>query len=237
MKDKDIKIIKTINKAVEKELKEFGAYNKNILKELVDSTYDEYLLNLEFNKNEDEALLNALDSVKNMVSSNYEKDKSNRFKFSLFVSFIAFVVTLIIAIIGWLTINVLYTFSVIYPILAFIALVYLIYLIVTHKKRNYLDYIVLGIIFVSIITIIAECFIYFYRPRTGDYYYELYYEFPGLLRYCTYWLASMEPIRYELSKTTFLFDPTLIASFICFSLTLTMYLIEKKKNHFKEIDK
>ena len=236
MKDKDIKIIKTINKVVEKELKEFGVYNRNTLKELVDSTYDEYLLNLELNKKE-EALLSALDSMKTMVSSNYEKDKSNRFKFSLFVSSIAFVVTLIIAIIGWLTINVLYTFSVIYPILAFIVLVYLIYVIATHKKRNYLDYIVLGIIFVSIITLIVECFIYFYRPRTGDYYYELYYEFPGLLRFCTYWLTSMEPIRYELSKTTFLFDPTLIASFACFSLTLTMYLIEKKKNHFKEIDK
>ena len=222
-------IISVINKAIEKKLRQNGIYNKRLFKELSDSTYDEYLLNLELKKTEKESLLNALDSMNATIDSNYRTNKFNKSRFSLFVSSIALIATLIIAIIGWLNTDILYIFNVIYPIFAFITLIYFIYVIVTYKKRSYLDFIVLGIIFISVLAITIQCFVYFYRSMTGNYYYELYYDFPGLLKYCTYWLVSMEPINYELSSTIFLFDPTLIASFVCFCLSLIMYLIEKRK--------
>ena len=231
MKNKE----KEIKRSVEKELKQYGIFDKKIIKELSDSTFDEYLLNLEKQNNENDAFLNALDSMRTTIKANYNINKFNKFRYSLLVSSIALTTTLIIAIIGWLNTNILYIFNIIYPLLAFITLIYFIYTVITYKKRNYLDFIIVAILFTSVIAITIQCFLYLYRPMTGNYYYNLYYDFPGTLRLCLYWLISMEPISYELTKTTYLFDPTLIASIICFSLSIVMYLIEKRKKHINDI--
>ena len=152
-----------IMKELEKELKQYGIFDKKIIKELSDSTFDEYLFNLEKQNNENDAFLNALDSMRTTIKANYNINKFNKFRYSLLVSSIALTTTLIIAIIGWLNTNILYIFNIIYPLLAFITLIYFIYTVITYKKRNYLDFIIVAILFTSVIAITIQCFLYLYK--------------------------------------------------------------------------
>lgn len=126
-------------------------------------------------------------------------------------------------------IDVLTTFDVLYPIFALITLIYLIYTIATFIKRNIINFIVAGILFISVLVITIQCFLYLYRSDTGNYYHELYYDFPGILGFCTYDLVSLGAMEYEFSGTVNLYDPTLISSLICFIVSLVMYIFEKKK--------
>lgn len=116
-----------------------------------------------------------------------------------------------------------------YPIFALITLIYLIYTIATIRKINIIDFIVAGILFISVLVITIQRFLYLYRPDTGNYYHELYYDFPGILGFRTYNLVSLETMEYEFSGTVNLFDSTLISSSICFIVSLVMYILEKKK--------
>ena len=155
--------------------------------------------------------------------------KINKYMYSLLVSSIALVSALIVAVLRWLNTDVLTTFDVLYPIFALITLIYLIYTIATIRKRNLIDFIVAGILFISVLVITIQCFLHIYRPDTGNYYHELYYDFPWTLGFGTYDLVSLETMKYEFSGTVNLFDPTLISSLICFIVSIVMYIFEKKK--------
>lgn len=153
----------------------------------------------------------------------------NRYGYALLVSSVALLLSFAVAVVGWTKKNVLFDFDTLYPAYAFLALVYLAYTAATHRKRNVLDWIIAAVLVASVTAITVQCVLYFYRPRTGNYYFELYYEFPGVLRYCTYFLVSQEKETYELNSTVYLFDPTLVASLICLAVSLVLYFMERKK--------
>ena len=97
---------------------------KKIIKEISDSTYDEYLLNLESQTKKD-AMLNAINSMKNTIKSSFPLKKYNKYRYSLLSSSIALITSLVIGIIGWLNTDVLFTFNTIYPIFLLITLIML----------------------------------------------------------------------------------------------------------------
>lgn len=155
--------------------------------------------------------------------------KRNRYGYALLVSSLAFALSFVVAVIGWSEKNVLFDLETLYPVYALITLIYLIYTAVTFRKRNVLDWMIAAVLVTAVTAITVQCFVYLYRARTGNYYFELYYGFPGLLTYCTYFLVSMSPETYELSSTVLLFDPTLVASLLCLAPSLALYLFERKK--------
>lgn len=122
--------------------------------------------------------------------------------------------------IGSFTQDVLSVFGIMYPILMIVVFIYFLYTLITYKKRSFIDCIVILILFLAVLFITIQDFIYFYRPRTGDYYYSLYYDFPGILSFNKCWITSIEPLKYELTSTKILFDPTLITSIICIVISL-----------------
>ena len=144
----------------------------------------------------------------------------NQNLFSIIVSLIFFSYSFLIMLLGVFTPDVLYSYGVLYPLLLIISIIIIIYAIITHKQRCIKDYIIICIIFLAVLTINIQCFMYFYRIRTGDFYYSLYYEFPGILKFNTNWLVSIEPYKYEPKNTILLFDPILVSSVFCVILSL-----------------
>ena len=128
-----------------------------------------------------------------MDSFKKEKAIKNKSEFSLKISLIIFFYSLLMFLLGLFTQDILYSFGILYPILMILVIIIFIYTLVTHKKRNFIDYIVISVLFLSVLSITIQDFIYLYRPRTGDYYYSLYYNFPGILNFNKHWLVSVEP--------------------------------------------
>lgn len=152
----------------------------------------------------------------------YTKEKIiKRNNFSIAISLIIFSYSILMFFLGQFNSDVLYSYRVLYPILMLITIGIVVYSAITHKKRSAIDYIIMTIIFIAVLSITIQCFIYFYRARTGDFYYSLYYDFPGILKFNTHWLVSVEPLKYELKSTRFILDPTLIASAVCIVISLT----------------
>lgn len=158
-----------------------------------------------------------------MDSFKKEKAIKNKSEFSLKISLIIFFYSLLMFLLGLFTQDILYSFGILYPILMILVIIIFIYTLVTHKKRNFIDYIVISVLFLSVLSITIQDFIYLYRPRTGDYYYSLYYNFPGILNFNKHWLVSVEPLKYELASTIVLFDPTLISSIVCIIISIVKY--------------
>lgn len=90
---------------------------------------------------------------KSIIKPNPIYIKINKYRYSLLVSSIALVSALIVAVLGWLNTDVQTTFEVVYPIFALITLIYLIYTIATFRKRNLIDFIVAGILTISVLVI------------------------------------------------------------------------------------
>lgn len=152
--------------------------------------------------------------------------------FSIVISLIIFSYSLLMFLIGLFIPDSLYVFGVLYPILMIIIIVISIYSLITNKKRTAIDYIITTILFVSVLSINIQDFIYFYRARTGDYFYSLYYNFPGLLEFNTHWLVSVEPLKYKIENTIILFDPTLLCSALCAVISMVKYILKKKENYY-----
>lgn len=105
----------------------------------------------------------------------------------------------------------------------------MVYVIITHKKRKLVDFIICGVIFLSFAIIEIEALSFFYRARTGDIFYTLYYKIPGILNFNTHALITKDPICFDIMKTDSLFDPTLIITFICFIVSSVLFIIDKRK--------
>ena len=127
--------------------------------------------------------------------------------YSIVISSIIFLYSTIMTIIGLFKSDILYNYGDLYPILLLVTIVFVMYCVITHKKRSAMDCIITAILFVSVIIAVTQCFIYFYRIRTGDFYYSLYYNFPGVLKFNTHWIVSIEPLKYKIENTIMLFDP------------------------------
>lgn len=70
---------------------------------------------------------------------------------------------------------------------------------------------------------------FFYRARTGNSYYTLDYSFPGTLSFNTYYLVSIDTMKYELGSTQTLFDPSLIISSLLFVCSLSLQIKDRRK--------
>ncbi len=156
-------------------------------------------------------------------------------KYSLMLSTISFIFCIIVSLIGWLVADVLNVYGVIYPIYLVITLGFFIFAISTYKKRSKLDFTIIFLIFLSAVAISIQCFIYFYRARTGNFYYSLNYQFPGILKFNTHIITSLEPLKFRISNTIILFDPTLIISFVCLIISIYFDIIEGRKKHVRNI--
>lgn len=158
-----------------------------------------------------------------MKDTKKEKITKKESNFSLKISLIIFFYSTLMFLIGLFKHDVLYSFWILIPILLILVIIICVYTLLTHKKRSFIDYIVLSILFLAVLSITIQNFIYLYRPRTGDYYYSLNYNFPGILNFNKHWLVSVDPLKYELVSTMVLFDPTLISSIVCIIISIVKY--------------
>ena len=183
---------KSMRCKVKNELKCRGIFNREAIDEFTSSCFDEYRLSIENGEAEQSALRIALDSLNETLdSNNYERKVLSAYNYSLIVSSVSFTFAIIVAIIGWLEQDVLGVFGIIYPLYFVISLGFLIYAVVTYKRRSKIDYLISIFVFIGSLVILIESLIYFYRIRTGDFYYTLDYDFPGLLSFNYYTLSSM----------------------------------------------
>lgn len=223
-------VVSKINKQIRRIAGLYNIKDRVLIAELSSSCFDEYLLHLESGKSEKESYHAAIESAENtMRSIAEEKQGTKQCNFSLISSLIVFAYAFVMFFVGQFVPDALYSFGVMYPLLLLLAIGIVVYACITHRERSAVDYIVLAILFAAVMAIAIQDFIYFYRARTGNYYYSLYYSFPGILRFNTHWLVSVEPLKYELADTIVLFDPTLLVSVVCLIISITEIVYRKRK--------
>ena len=208
-------------------LKSKNMFNQNTFDELVKSSLDEYKLNLSSGLNNKQALNKTISSINDALDFDPGTIK-NPYNFSLSISSFALIIGVILMLLGILVSDVLYTFSILYPICFIIFLFIFIYVCITHKKRNWFDFLISGLLLLATLIIFIETLVFFYRARTGDFYYSLFYDFPGILHFNRHILVNVEPLEYEISNSIMLFDPILIISFICFAISLLFVSLENE---------
>lgn len=219
-----------IKKRVKNELKNRGIIDKKIVEEFTQTCFDDYNLSLENGENKNDALKYAFSALmETLDSSNLLNHRPNPYHYSLVLSLVSFVVCIVIAIIGWLCADVLDVYGVIYPLCLLAILIVLVFTIVNYKKRNKVDFLIVTLIFIAVVIINIECFMFFYRARTGNFYYSLDYNFPGLLKFNRHVLTSPGQFKNEISRTILLFDPTLIVSLISLIISIIFNIIEKQR--------
>ena len=220
-----------IRKTVKSQLQLRGITDNKSVDEFAQTCFDEYKISLDSGMSEADALKQAYTSLNETLDTYKISKKINvPYRYSLILSVISFMSCLIVSILGWLISDVLSVYGVIYPILFVLAIVILVYTISTFKKRNKLDIAIATVLFLSVLSIFIQCVIYFYRARTGDFYYSLDYIFPGILNFNRHVLVSVEPLKYELASCITLFDPTLIISFISLITSVLYNIIKRRKN-------
>lgn len=160
-------------------------------------------------------------------SLNDKNSTDNRF--SIKISMLFFVLCLLVSLIGAFVPDVLDVSSVIYPFYLLLSTCLVVFVIFTSKKRNIIDFIITGLIFFSVLSISVQCIAFFYRARTGEFYYSLSYRFPGILEFKTNTLISQIGLRYKITKIVFLFDPTFIVSLVCLAIAIFSNVSHKSK--------
>lgn len=219
-----------IKKRVKNELKNRGIIDKKIVEEFTQTCFDDYNLSLENGESKNDAFKYAFSALmETLDSSNLLNHRTVPYHYSLVLSLVSFVICIVIALIGWLCADVLDVYGVIYPLCFLAILIVLVFTIVNYKKRNKVDFLIVTLIFLAVVIINIECFMYFYRARTGNFYYSLNYSFPGLLKFNRHVLNSPGQFKYEISKTILLFEPTLIVSLISLIISIIFDIIEKQR--------
>ncbi len=225
-----------IRKKVIDALKSRGILNNKNIDEYTQSCFDVYMLCLEKGLSKKDSLDISILSLNKILVSYCETNNLISFnKYSSLLCTITFIFCIIVSLIGWFVADVLSVYRVIYPIYLIITLGFLFFAICTYKKRNKLDFIIIALIFLSAVAINIQCFIYFYRARTGNFYYSLNYQFFGILKFNTHMITSLEPLNYKISNTITLFDPTLIISFVCLIFSIAFDIIERRKKYVRNI--
>ena len=219
-----------IKKRVKNELKNRGIIDKKIIEEFTQTCFDDYNLSLENGESKEDALKSTFSSLtETLDSSNLLNHRPNPYHYSLVLSLVSFVICIVIAIIGWLCADVLEVYGVIYPLCLLAILIVLVFTIANYKKRNKVDFLIVTLIFIAVVIINIECFMFFYRATTGNFYYSLDYNFPGLLKFNRYVRTSPGQFKYEISRTILLFDQTLIVSLISLIISIIFNIIEKQR--------
>lgn len=221
-----------LEKKVKSQLKMAGISDNKMIDEFTESCLDDFNLALESGKTKVEAINQALTNLNDsLIAANAMKVKIYKYKYSLIIVLIVFFESLVTSVIGWLVADVLSVLGVVYPILFLTSLVILIFGIVTFRKRNVLDFLISIVLFLASLSIFVECLLFFYRARTGDFYYSLFYTFPGILSLNRNVLVSLEPMKYELTSSILLFDPTLVVSFLCLITSLVFNIVERRRKY------
>ena len=174
-------------------------------------------MGIENSDSEVKALKKALDSLDEVLAPNLTKIVPLPHKFPLYVIIIVFAFSFVFSLVGQLMGNALTLWKVVYPILFVGAIGLLAYVLITCLDRDLLDFIIVGILFASVLVICAQAFGYLYRYFAVFDYYHLDYNIPDLLGY------------YEIERIGFLFDPTLIVSALCVIATTVINLVKRNK--------
>ncbi len=228
---------KIVRKQVRSYLKASGVTFNNKVNNFFQSCIDDYSLALEKGKTSNEAMEQVLKSIDKFIEMNYAKNNNKiSYHYSIILSGFILLESFIIAILGIFITNVLSVLSVLYPLLFSTALAFLILTIITFRKRNKLDFILSIVLFISTLVIFVQCVMYFYRVRTGNFYYSLFYNFPGILQFNRNELVSIEPLKYELTKTIVLFDPSFVISAMSFIISIIFELIARRKKYVTNIN-
>ena len=219
-----------IKKRVKNELKNRGIIDKKIVEEFTQTCFDDYNLSLENGESKNDAFKYAFSALmETLDSSNLLNHRTVPYHYSLVLSLVSFVICIVIALIGWLCADVLDVYGVIYPLCLLAILIVFVFTIANYKKRNKVDFLIVTLIFIAVVIINIECFMYFYRARTGNFYYSLNYSFPGLLKFNRHVLNSPGQFKYEISETILLFNQTLIVSLISLIISIIFNIIEKQR--------
>ena len=221
MKNKEIKT------EIDDELRQKGRYTKSLSDELYASYEDELSSLKEEGVSEDEAREEAKRSLMSSMEELPAKP-GRKYAFAILISLFFFLLTfgeLIIA-------NV--SSSMVSPMLRYVlieflfALGWLIYGICTHRKRRTLDYIVLGVLFVSLLVSLIETSMYAFAADTGDRVWEYNYIYPCIFRAILHARDSSGGMG-EAIVTHTLFYPQEIVSFASLVTSLIIFFIKKEK--------
>ena len=102
------------------------------------------------------------------------------------------------------------------------------YVLITCSDRDLLDFIIVGILFASVLVICAQAFGYLYRYFAVFDYYHLDYNISGFMFLDLYRHTDL-PGYYEIESIGFLFDPTLIVSALSVIATTVINLVKRNK--------
>lgn len=120
--------------------------------------------------------------------------------------------------------NALTLWQVVYPIMFVGVIGLLAYVLITC----FLDFIIVGVLFASVLIICAQAFGYLYRYFPVFDYYHLDYNIPDFMFLDLYRHTDL-PVYYEIERIDFLFDPTLIVSTLCVIATTVINLVKRNK--------
>lgn len=174
------------------------------------------------------ALKKALDFLDKLLAPNLTKIVPLPHKFPLYVSIIVFAFSFVFSLVGQLMGNALTLWQVVYPIMFDRAIGLLAYVLITCFDRDLLDFIIIGILFASVLIICAQAFGYLYRYFAVFDYYHLDYNIPDFMFLDLYRHKDL-PGYYEIERIGFLFDPTLIVSALCVIATTVINLVKRNK--------
>lgn len=194
---------------------------------LISECLNSYNENLNHGMKADEAEERAIERIIGYIDIDSKIRKESISYFSISVVFIMLILELLICVIGIYNADIIGVVEIINPFGLMISIAAIVSLIISHRRRKILDYVFILIVFVTSLSNNVLSLINLYRPRTGDYYFTLFYSFPGNFLVNTYSLISQEPLKYEMTYTKGYFDFQLIVYSFLF-LTLLIILIRKK---------
>lgn len=211
----NIEVLLKINKKVKYLASLYKIKDKKLIKDLCFSCLDEYCFLLANCNDENEAYEKAISVTTKEIKELSKDQLDNRiYTFSVFVSFTTFFYSLFFYFVDKITLIVFVGFQLLYLLLLVVILGFFVYCLMTHKKRNLIDYIVISILFVSILIFTVQDLIYLFQIKTGRVYYHANYIFIGIIKFEeTIYLS--ENSNKSINTYSILFDPTLIMSFIC----------------------
>lgn len=201
-----------------------GVTNRKKLDEFSVSCLDEYHMGIENSDSEVKALKKALDSLDEVLAPNLTEIVPLPHKFPLYVRIIVFAFSFVFSLVGQLMWNALTLWQVVYPIMFVGAIGLLAYVLITC----FLDFIIVGVLFASVLIICAQAFGYLYRYFAVFDYCHLDYNIPCFMFLDLYRHTDI-PGYYEIERIGFLFDPTLIVSALFVIATTAINLVKRSK--------
>lgn len=185
-------------------------------------------MGIENSDSEVKALKKALDFLDKLLAPNLTKIVPLPHKFPLYVSIIVFAFSFVFSLVGQLMGNALTLWQVVYPIMFDGAIGLLAHVLITCFDRDLLDFIIIGILFASVLIICAQAFGYLYRYFAVFDHYHLDYNIPDFMFLDLYRHTDL-PGYYEIERIGFLFDPTLIVAALCVIATTVINLAKRNK--------